>query len=442
MTIFFKFVVACFFIGFVLAGCNDTEVILPGKREPVSSVYQGELDATSVQYKNLGLPFETPTAKRNLNWPQGHASPNTRSSNSLLSPSPKLVWSKVIGTGDAKRVRLTADPIIYQGRIFTLDSQMLLSATTTNGIQSWVKELTPEIEHVGQADGGGLAAGDGKLFVSTGYGTLWAIDAATGEALWQQSLLGTGNSQPAYIDGIIYLVSSDATSWAIEADSGRIRWQVDGLTDFNNSTGTTGPSVSGKLVIFGFGSGELQAAFRKGGLVLWTATLAGGRAGRSVSTVEDIGSTPVISGNKVFAANSTGRIVALTLDSGKRIWSAPYGTKSLIWPAGRSIFFVNDLSQLVRLDTRDGKLIWKNDLPEFLSMHRKRSKEVVVHHGPILAGGLIFVVSSDGKMRIFDPVTGVIKQSIDIPGGATTNPVVADGTLYVVSKTGKLHAFR
>ena len=52
------------------------------------------------------------------------------------------------------------------------------------------------------------------------------------------------------------------------------------------------------------------------------------------------------------------------------------------------------------------------------------------------------MASSDGGLTAFDPLSGEVVQTLDIPGGATTIPVVADETLYVVSKTGKLHAFR
>ncbi|MFZ9074050.1 MAG: PQQ-binding-like beta-propeller repeat protein, partial [Paracoccaceae bacterium] len=103
---------------------------------------------------------------------------------------------------------------------------------------------------------------------------------------------------------------------------------------------------------------------------------------------------------------------------------------------------ISDLSQLIRLDARTGKTIWIKELKGYLTLDRRRSKEVVVHHGPILAGGLLYVASSDGGLTAFDPVSGDVVQTLDIPGGATTIPVVADETLYVVSKTGKLHAFR
>ena len=134
--------------------------------------------------------------------------------------------------------------------------------------------------------------------------------------------------------------------------------------------------------------------------------------------------------------------MALNLDSGERIWSAPYGAKSLLWPAGGSVFFVSDLNQLIRLDARSGKIIWAKELPGYLKLDRRRSKEVVVHHGPILTGRNLYVASSDGNLTAFDPASGEALRTLEIPGGATTNPVVADATLYVVSKTGKLHAFR
>ena len=221
-----------------------------------------------------------------------------------------------------------------------------------------------------------------------------------------------------------------------------MRWQIDGLADTNNVMGNTGPSVSDKLVIFGFGSGEIQAAFREGGLVLWTATLAGGRPGQSVATVEDIGAAPVISGRRVYAANTSGRTVALNRDSGERLWSAPYGTRSLIWPAGGSIFFINDLSELIRLNARTGDFIWASKLPGYLDKDNNRKKEIIAHHGPILAGGRLIIASSDEKLRQFDPESGNELESFRIPGGATTSPIVAGGTLYVVSKRGELHAFR
>ena len=424
----------------VSAGCSDREVILPGKREPILT---SEPSATEGAGARSALKaFAMPRQKRNAAWPQGHASPSTQVVHAALSAAPKPLWTLRVGTGDRARNRITADPIVAEGIVFTLDSLSVLTATSTAGSRLWSRDLTPSFERAGDADGGGLAYGDGVVFVSTGYGVLHALDPKSGDALWKQELKGSGNGRPSYFDGVVYLVSQDSVAWAIEAATGRIRWQLDHLSDVNNMSGSTGPAISEKLVVFGFGAGDLQAAFRGGGLTLWNATLAGGRSGRAVATIDDIATSPVISGSTVFAANSSGRIAAMRLDSGARIWTAPYGSRSTLWPAGGSLFFVNDLGQLMRLDATDGSKVWSVDLPGFVSLRQRKSKDVVPHHGPVLAGGRLLLASGDGLLRQFNPETGAERSAIRLGSGATANPIVADGILYVLCRDGKLRAYR
>lgn len=424
----------------VLAGCSDREVILPGKREPILKLEPSATKGAGT----LSAPkaFAMPRQKNNVAWPQGHASPSTQVVHAALSAAPKPLWTLSVGTGDRARNRITADPIVAEGIVFTLDSLSVLTATSTAGSRLWSRDLTPSFERAGDADGGGIAYGDGVVFVSTGYGVLHALDPKSGSALWKQELKGSGNGRPSYFDGVVYLVSQDSVAWAIEAATGRIRWQLDHLSDVNNMSGSTGPAISEKLVVFGFGAGDLQAAFRGGGLTLWNATLAGGRSGRAVATIDDIATSPVISGSTVFAANSSGRIAAMHLDSGARLWTAPYGARSPLWPAGGSLFFVNDLGQLMRLDATDGSKVWSVDLPGFVSLRQRKSKDVVPHHGPVLAGGRLLLASGDGLLRQFDPETGAERSAIRLGSGATANPIVADGILYVLCRDGKLRAYR
>jgi len=424
----------------VLAGCSDREVILPGKREPILKLEPSATEGAGT----LSAPkaFAMPRQKNNVAWPQGHASPSTQVVHAALSAAPKPLWTLSVGTGDRARNRITADPIVAEGIVFTLDSLSVLTATSTSGSRLWSRDLTPSFERAGDADGGGIAYGDGVIFVSTGYGVLHALDPKSGSALWKQELKGSGNGRPSYFDGVVYLVSQDSVAWAIEAATGRIRWQLDHLSDVNNMSGSTGPAISEKLVVFGFGAWDLQAAFRGGGLTLWNATLAGGRSGRAVATIDDIATSPVISGSTVFAANSSGRIAAMHLDSGARLWTAPYGARSPLWPAGGSLFFVNDLGQLMRLDATDGSKVWSVDLPGFVSLRQRKSKDVVPHHGPVLAGGRLLLASGDGLLRQFDPETGAERSAIRLGSGATANPIVADGILYVLCRDGKLRAYR
>jgi outer membrane protein assembly factor BamB len=103
---------------------------------------------------------------------------------------------------------------------------------------------------------------------------------------------------------------------------------------------------------------------------------------------------------------------------------------------------ISDLNELLRLDVSDGSRIWGVPLPRFTANRPTRRSEVVAHHGPVLAGGRVLVASNDGALRSFDPQSGALLGTFEVPGGATSDPVVAGGVLYVVSSKGQLHAFR
>jgi sugar lactone lactonase YvrE len=43
---------------------------------------------------------------------------------------------------------------------------------------------------------------------------------------------------------------------------------------------------------------------------------------------------------------------------------------------------------------------------------------------------------------MFDPVSGQLTNSIELPSGAASEPIVVGDTLYVINKEGQLLAFR
>jgi outer membrane protein assembly factor BamB len=147
-------------------------------------------------------------------------------------------------------------------------------------------------------------------------------------------------------------------------------------------------------------------------------------------------------GDRVFVGTHSGRMVALSLGSGKRLWTADEGPLNPVWPAGGSLFLVSDRNELIRLSAEDGTRIWGHALPLFTARKPKRQAGIVGHYGPVLAGGQLVIASADGKLRLYDPVSGRPTRTVDLPGGAASNPVVAGGTLYVLSKKGQLLAFR
>jgi len=368
--------------------------------------------------------------------------PAHRIDHPALAPAPALAWSAAIGKGNNRRHRISSDPVILDGRVFTMDSLSQVTATSTAGKTLWTRDLTPSTDRPGDASGGGVAAVGSKVFATTGFGEVFALDAASGDVIWQQALDAPATSSPTVMGDLVYLVSRDNRAWAIGADDGRVRWQLPGTPSESGMVGGAGPAVTDRVAIFPFGSGELVAALRQGGVRLWASAVSGQRSGRAYANVTDIVADPVVIGDVIYTGNQSGRSVALDLASGKRIWTADDGAYGPVWVAGGSVFLISDQAVLVRLDAATGKRIWGVPMPYFKRERARRSKAVFAHFGPVLAGGNLWVASDDGTLKAFDPADGTERQTIKLPGGAASNMAVAGGTMYVISGRGQLLAFR
>lgn len=427
----------------LLAACQERQVILPGKREPIDAVLtQGVGAQEAVAVADAARDIRLPAEVANAEAAQGFGTPDFRTDNPRLNTSLTQVFSVNIGAGDSRKQRIVADPVVAGGRIFTLDAETTVSAVSTTGEMLWQSDVLPDGAEPGDATGGGLAVDGDVLFVSTGFGALTALEAATGREIWVQNLEGTGSGRPTVFGDLVYVMAGDDTGWALDKSDGRVAWRVTGSESATNVLGAPAPIVVDGLAVFSFGSGEMQAVFRRGGLRRWDASVLGERKGRALSKFDDVTGWPIAADGVIYAGNQSGRTVAISAGSGGRIWTANEGAVDTVLPVAGSVFLVSDRNELLRLDADDGTRIWGVQLPNFTENKPNRQSEVYAYHGPILAGGRLIVASSDGLLRSFDPVSGALTGTTEISGGASTAPVVAGQTLYVVSRKGQLVAFR
>jgi outer membrane protein assembly factor BamB len=429
----------------LLASCAEREVILPGVREDPRAVILGTAQGAGAEVA-VQRPLVLPAAQLNGSWThRGGSARHVIGHPALPGGGLGLAFATTIGEGDSRRARITGDPVVVGSTIYAMDSRGTVSAVNTAGQVLWQTGLRRGLDRAQDASGGGLAHGDGRLFATTGFGQLVALDPATGARLWVQDLDASGGAAPTVSGGYVYVASRDSRAWAVDSQTGRVAWTRAGVPSPAGSGGGAGPAVADGLVIFPLSSGEIAAHFALGGQQRWSAHVVGERRGVAAATISDIGGDPVIADGRVYAANVSGRLAALDLGTGEEIWSVPDGAVSPVWPAGGSIFYVNDLNQLVRRDAASGGLSWRTQLPwrpETQGLFGPRRDRIFAHYGPVLASGRLYVAGSDGALRAFDPRAGGLIAETALPGGAASNPVVAGGTLYVLSGTGQLLAFR
>ena len=422
-------------VAMVLAACGPGEELLEGERLDIAGSPRNVIE-------NRASPLNLPPARANAGWT--HLNGNVRHHLAHLALSRDLApaWSVSIGQGNDRRHRITADPVIADGRVYTLDSRALVSAHTTAGALLWTQDLTPASENADEGSGGGLAVAGGAVFASSGFGTLTALEAATGDVRWVQNLESAVSGAPTVHDSVVYLVTRNSVGWAIDAENGRILWQAIGATSENGISGGSAPVVAGSQVVFPLSSGQLVAATIGSGAQTWVASVTSETHRRAFSRFSDLTAAPVVSNGVVYAGNHSGRASAFDAGTGESVWNVDAGGLSPVWVAGGSVFLVSEENRLMRLDAATGGAIWAQELPYFTRERIARRKAIFAHYGPVLAGGHLLLASSDGLLRRFDPVSGDLAGTMALPAGAARNPVIAGETLYVVTEDGQLHAFR
>lgn len=97
-----------------LSACAERQVILPGERENLRAVLSEDEAALAAQEvpENRALPVSLPATVANTAWTQRHGSPATRVAHPAFGGAMEMLWSNDIGAGDARRNRITADPVV------------------------------------------------------------------------------------------------------------------------------------------------------------------------------------------------------------------------------------------------------------------------------------------------------------------------------------------
>jgi len=423
----------------LLTGCDlfgDSKVPLPGERLSVLSLQRRlEPDPALAQ-----LEVQLPRPVENPDWPQVGGYPNHVMHHLALGDDPKRIWRVSAGSGDSRDGYILSPPVAAGNRVYTMDAESEVRAfDAATGRRLWAFATKPADER-GSSFGGGVAFADGRLFASTGYGQVIALDAETGKEIWRHPVGAPVRGAPTVADGRVFVVTVENTSEAIAADDGRRLWTHTGTAENAGLLGSASPAVEGDVVIMPYMSGELFALRVENGRPLWNDNLAAARRIDAVSGMADIRGLPVIDRGRVYGISHSGRMAAIDLRTGERIWEQEIGGTNMPWVAGDFIYVLGNNGDLVCLTRREGRVRWIHELPRYENVERKRGP--LQWTGPVLAGDRLIVLASNGEALTVSPYTGQAIGRVEMPDGSYIAPIVAAKTLYVLTNDADLIAMR
>ncbi|WP_265569996.1 PQQ-binding-like beta-propeller repeat protein [Sphingomicrobium nitratireducens] len=442
MNRFTRNAIACTLAAAMLSGCG---VFKKGtKSTPVLgdriAVLNTEADI-GIDAGTTALPMALAAPSVNANWEQSGGNAASSMGHLALGRELGLAWSRSIGEGNSSSERLAASPIVVDGTVYTIDTGSVVRGfDAATGAPKWATPFG--IEEGGEAAvyGGGLAYGGGYVFATNGLGHVVALDPSNGGIAWQVKPSGPLRGAPGYADGSLYAMTQDNQIVALDASNGTVRWTNAAALEIAGVFGTATPAIARGTVVAGFSSGELTAYRYENGRAVWQDTLTRTRISTSVSSLSDIDADPVIDSGQVIAIGQGGRMVALDILSGQRMWELNIAGMSTPYVAGEWVFAVTEAAQVIAINRGTGRVRWINQLPRW--ENDKKKKGALFYEGPILAGGRLVLVGNNGALIEIDPDSGSFLTQRDMGIEVTLQPVVANETLYVLGNDGTLQAWR
>lgn len=423
-----------------LAACShdDNDEPLPGKRVSILEL-QRTLEPDNAALSAQG--FVAPQPWNNEFWPQAGGYPNHSMQNLLLNGAAlDEAWHADIGEGSHTGMPLTAQPVVVDGKVLTLDTEQTLTAfAVENGKRLWHTDVSDPTED-DPVIGGGVSYSGGQLYVTNGYDELLSVNPADGTINWRVRLPAPSRAAPTVLDDRVFVATMDNRIIALSATDGTQIWQFAGVTEQTGLLGAAAPAASRDIVVPGFSSGEIFALRVENGSVAWSDNLASFRRVGGLAGLSDIRGLPVIDKGLVLAIGFGGTMTAIDERTGNRVWQRDFGGSETPWVAGNHVFVISSENELVAMGRDNGAIRWVAQLPRFADEDDRKGP--ITWTGPVLAGGRLLVAGSNGYVIEIVPETGEMVRNWKAGSAFHVAPVVAGETFYLLDENGELRAFR
>lgn len=388
-----------------------------------------------------GIEVLVPAPIANADWPQSGGNASKSLGHVALGAARTEIWSASIA-GNSNKVRLASPPVVAGGRLVAIGTDAVVHAfAADSGAPLWRASIGSDGKDFrGSLFGGGVAIDGNLVFATSGVGDVAALNAETGAIIWKVKPSGPLRGAPTVAFGSVYAMTQDNQIIALSAADGAVQWKASASLESGSVFGAGSPAADQSSIVAGYSSGEVQAYRYENGRDLWDDALARTSMALSVSTLTDVDADPVIDRGRVFALGQGGRMASYELLTGQRSWEISIAGISTPWVAGEWIYVVTDDSKLLCVARATGKVRWLAQLSRF--RNEKKKKDPVRWTGPVLAGGRLLLVNSQGELADIATADGSVVATQSLKSAFSQPPIVASGVLYLLGDDGRITAWR
>lgn len=355
-----------------------------------------------------------------------------------------LLWAEEIGVG-VDDFYLTLAPLVDGDRLFAVDREGRVEALdAVTGEHLWQVDLATPLT-------GGPGEGGDLLLLGAGAEVI-ALDKGNGGVRWRARASSEVLAPPVRIDQVAVVRSVDGAVTGHSMVDGRELWRYNEEVPLLTLRGASVPVAVDGVAAVGLANGSLVALDAASGRVLWDATVAVPRGRTELERMVDLDATPALGERAIHVSAYQSRVAAVAVEDGRILWARDMGSHSgLAWADG-TVYVADSRGDIWALSDANGATLWKQD-----ALHGRRLG------APVIQGDYLVVGDYEGWVHWLDRERGhvvgrarVHEPSLDQPAfvsaagydlnrvedrAVMARPAVWERRLYALDKRGMLNAF-
>ena len=278
---------------------------------------------------------------------------------------------------------------------------------------------------------GGVGVYNDVLLLGSSEGLVLKLDANTGEQLWTTMLTGEILSPPQANGKVVVAQTYNGKLQGLDFATGQLLWTYNSTVPVLTLRGTSVPIIENNRVYAGFASGRVLAFDAQTGSIVWDGRVAIPQGRSEIERIVDVDGTMELAGNELYAVSYQGSVVAIDVESGRKIWQQKASSFSGV-SLGFGNVYAADEDGTLNAFMRNGEGVrWSQGALGYRQLSR-----------PTPIGSYVTVADFEGYLHVLSQVDGDFVGRVRVDSdGVRADMLSEDGILYVFANDGELVAY-
>ena len=278
---------------------------------------------------------------------------------------------------------------------------------------------------------GGVGVYNDVLLLGSSEGLVLKLDANTGEQLWTTMLTGEILSPPQANGKVVVAQTYNGKLQGLDFATGQLLWTYNSKVPVLTIRGTSVPIMENNRVYAGFANGRVLAFDAQTGSIVWDGRVAIPQGRSEIERIVDVDGTMELAGNELYAVSYQGSVVAIDVESGRKIWQQKASSFSGV-SLGFGNVYAADEDGTLNAFMRNGEGVrWSQGALGYRQLSR-----------PTPVGSYVTVGDFEGYLHVLSQVDGDFVGRVRVDSdGVRADMLSEDGILYVFANDGELVAY-